>query len=117
MQLIISSNKEFRFLLWVFDLFTKYAWVIFLKNQKGITVITNAFQKILDESNRKPNKVWAAWGSEFYNRSMKSWQKKNAIEMYSVHKGGKSVVAESFIRNLKNKSYKYMNFNIKKCLH
>ena len=48
---------------------------------------------------------------------MKSWQKKNVIEMYSAHKGGKSVVAERFIRNLKNKIYKYMNFNIKKCLH
>ena len=32
----------------------------FLKNKKGITIITNAFQKILDESNRKPNKIWAA---------------------------------------------------------
>ena len=82
MQLIIRSNKEFRFLLWVFDLFTKYAWVISLKNKKGITIITNAFQKILDESNRKPNKIWVAWGSEFYNRSIKSWHKKNAIEMY-----------------------------------
>ena len=73
MQLIIRSNKEFRFLLWVFDLFTKYAWVISLKNKKGITIITNAFQEILDESNRKPNKIWVDWGSEFYNRSMKSW--------------------------------------------
>ena len=44
-------------------------------------------------------------------------RKKNAIEMYSVYKGGKSVVAERFIRNLKNKIYKYMNFNMKKCLH
>ena len=60
MQLIIRSNKEFRFLLRVFDLFTKYAWDISLKNKKGITIITNAFQKILDESNRKPNKIWAA---------------------------------------------------------
>ena len=60
MQLIIRSKKEFRFLLRVFDLFTKYAWDISLKNKKGITIITNAFQKILDESNRKLNKIWAA---------------------------------------------------------
>ena len=65
---------------------------------KGIT-ITNAFQNILDESNRKPNKTWLGKGSEFYNRSLTSWLEKNDIEMYSTHNEGKSVVAaERFIR-------------------
>ena len=45
-----------------------------LKDKKGIT-ITNAFQKILDESNWKPNRIWVDKGSKFHNRSMKSWQK------------------------------------------
>ena len=57
-------------LLCGFDIFSKCAWVILLKDKKGIT-ITNAFQKILDESNRKPNKIWVDEGSEFYNKSMK----------------------------------------------
>ena len=48
-------------------------------------MITNAFQKILDESNRKPNKIWVDKGSEFYNRSMKSFLQNNDIEMYSTH--------------------------------
>ena len=52
------------------DIFSKYAWVILLKDKRG-TTITNAFQKILDESNRKLNKIWVDEGSEFYNRSMK----------------------------------------------
>ena len=43
---------------------------------------------------------------------MKPWLEKNAIEIYSIHNEGKSVVAEIFMRNLKNKIYKY--FNIKK---
>ena len=47
--------------------------------------ITNPFQKILDDSNRTPNKIWVDKGSEFYNRSMKSWLEKNAIEMYLTH--------------------------------
>ena len=55
MQLISKFNKEFRFLLCVIDIFIKYAWVIPLKNKRGITT-TKAFQKILDESNCKPNK-------------------------------------------------------------
>ena len=59
--------------------------VIPLKDRKGIT-ITNAFQKILDESNRKPNKIWVDNRYEFYNRSMKSWLEKNDIEMYSARR-------------------------------
>ena len=57
MQLISRFNKGFRFLLCVIDIFSKYAWVVPLKDKKGIT-ITNAFQKILKESDRKPNKIW-----------------------------------------------------------
>ena len=73
----MQFNRGFRFLLGVIDIFSKYAWVIPLKVKKGIT-ITNAFQKVLEESNRKPNKIWVDKGSEFYSRSMKSWLKKMA---------------------------------------
>ena len=81
--------------------------VILLKEKKGIT-ITDAFQKIWDQSNWKPNKIWADKGSEFYNRSMKSFLQNNDIEMYSVHNKGRSVTTERFIRTLKNWIYKYM---------
>ena len=70
MQLIGKFYKEFRFLLCVLDIYSKYPWVIPLKDKKGIT-ITNAFQKILNESNRQINKIWLDRGSEFYKRSMK----------------------------------------------
>ena len=59
-------------------------------------------------SERKPNKIWVDKGSEFYNSSFKKWLKDNDIEMYSIHNERKSVVAERFIRTLKNKIYKYM---------
>ena len=72
------------------------------KIKKGIT-ITNAFQNILDELYRKPSKIWVDKGSAFYNSSMKSWLEKNDVEMYSAHNQGKSVIAERFIRALKNK--------------
>ena len=67
-QLISKFNKGIRFLLCFIDIFSKYAWVIPLKDKKGIT-ITNAFQKILKESNRKPNKIWVDKGSESYKSS------------------------------------------------
>ena len=68
MHLISMFNKGFRFLLCVIDIFSKYAWVVPLKDKKGISIV-NAFQKILKESDRKPNKIWVDKGSEFYNNS------------------------------------------------
>ena len=50
-----------------------------MKDKKGIR-ITNAFQKILDESGWKPNKIWVNKGSKYYNRSMKPWLVDNGIK-------------------------------------
>ena len=61
MQLIRKFNKGFRFLLCVIDIFSKYAWVVPLKDKKGVSIV-NAFQSILKKSNRKPNKVWVGKG-------------------------------------------------------
>ena len=107
MQLLSKFNKGVRLLLCIIDIFSKYAWVISLKDKKGISIV-NAFQKIFRESNRKPNKIWVDKGSEFYNSSFKQLLRDNDIEMYSTHNEGKSVTAERFIRTLKNKIYKYM---------
>ena len=63
-----------------------------MKDQKSVNIV-NAYQKILDDSKRKPNKIWVDKESEFYNRSMKSWLQDNDIVMYSPHNEGKSVVA------------------------
>ena len=84
MQLISKFNREFRFLLCFIDIFSKYAWIVSSKDKKGFT-ITNAFQKILKESNRKLNKIWVDKGREFYNSSIKKWLKDNNIKMYSIH--------------------------------
>ena len=107
MQLLSKFNKRFRFFLCVIDIFSKYAQVIPIKDKKGVSIF-DAFHKILDNSKRKPNKIWVHKGSEFYNNSFKKWIKDNNIEMYSTHNEGTSVIAEKFIRTLKNKIYKYM---------
>ena len=108
MQLISKFNKGLRFLLCIIDIFSKYAWVIPLKDKKGASIV-DAFQKILKESDRrKPNEIWVDKGSEFYNNSFKKWLKDHDIKMYSIKNEGKSAVAERFIRILKNKIYKYM---------
>ena len=84
MQLLNKFNNGIHFLFCVIGIYSKYPWVIPLKNKTGIT-ITNAFQKALDESRCKPNTIWVSKGSEFYNGSMKSWLQDNDIEMYSTH--------------------------------
>ena len=84
MQMISKFDKGFRFLLFAIDIYSKSACAIPLKDKKVIT-ITNAFQKISDQSNRKPNKVWIEKGSKFYNRSMKSVLQNNDIEMCSTY--------------------------------
>ena len=101
MKSLSKYNKRIKYLLCAINLFSKYAWVIPLKNRKR-TSIVNAFQKIISEE-RKPNKIWVDQGSEFYNNSFKDFLKMNNIEMYSSYNEGKSVVAERFIRTLKNK--------------
>ena len=108
MQLISKFNKGFRYLLCVIYIFSKYAWVVPLKDEKGVSIV-NAFPSILKKSNRKSNKMWVDKGGEFYNNSFKKWLQDNDIAMYSKHNEGKSVVAERFIRTIKNKIYKFMN--------
>ena len=107
MQLLSKYNKGIRFLLCVVDIFSKYAWVVPLKYKKGTSVV-KAFQSILKQSNRKPNKIWVGKGFEFYNAYFKKWLRDNDIVMYSTHNEGKSVVPERLIRTLKSKIYKYM---------
>ena len=105
MQFLSKYSKGIRFLLCVIDIFSKYAWVVPIKDKKGISIV-KAFQSILKQSNRKPNKIWVDKGSEVYNAYFKKWLRENDIVMYSTHNERKSVVAERFIRTLKNKTKK-----------
>ena len=105
MELIRKVIKGIRFyhVLLMFSVNTE--WVIPLKDKKGITT-TNVFQKILDEFNRKPNKIWVDKGCKFYIKSIKSLIEINDREIYSTRFEEKPAVAERFIRTLKNKIYK-----------
>ena len=106
MQSLSKYNKGIKYLLCAIDLFSKYAWVVPIKDKKG-TSIVNAFKKIISKE-RKPNKIWVDQGSEFSNNTLKYFLKINDIEMYLTYNEGKFVVAERFIRTLKNKTSKHM---------
>ena len=103
----INTTKESKeYLICAFDVFIKYAWVVSLKDKRGISII-DLFQKIISKW-RKPNKIWVDQGSEFYNNLFKRFLKINNIEMYSTCNEGKSAVVERFIRMLKNKIFMHM---------
>ena len=114
MQSLSKYNRGIKYLLCPINFFSKYAWVVPLNDKKRISIV-NAFQKIISkgrkaesEGQRKPNKVWVHQGGEFYNKLFQRFLKINNIEMYSTYSEGKSVVAERFIRTLKNKIFKHM---------
>ena len=91
MQSLNKYNKRIKYLLCAIDLFSKYAQVVPLKEERGITIF-NAFQKVISKG-RQPNKIWADEGGEFYNNLYKRFLKINSIEMYSKYNEGKSVVS------------------------
>ena len=107
MQSLSKKNKGIKYLLCAIDLYSKYTFVVSLKDKKGMSIV-NAFNKIIKQSEKKTNKIWADQGEEFYNNVFKKCLSDNDIIMYSTYNEGKSVAAERFIRILKNKLYKHM---------
>ena len=107
MQSLSRKNKGIKYLLCPIDLYSKYAFVVSLKDKKGISIV-NAFNKIIKQSGKKANKIWVDQGGEFHNNVFKKWFSDNDIIMYLTYNERKSVVAERFIRTLKNKLYKHM---------
>ena len=81
-------------------MYSKYAFVIPLKDKKGISIVS-AFNKIIKQSNRKPNKIRVDQGGGFYNKVFEKSLSDNDTNMYSTYNEGKSVVAGRFIRTLK----------------
>ena len=100
-----KHNNNYKFILTVIDILTKYAWAIPLKNKSGLS-ITNGFKTILSEG-RKPEKLWADRGSEFYNKTLKSLLKEygtgkavSGLELYFTYSDLKAVFIERFNRTL-----------------
>ena len=105
MQWSSKYNKGIKYLLCPIELFSKYAWVVPLKDKRRIT-IANAFKKNLKK--RKLKKIRIDQGGEFYNKLFQRFLKINNIGMHSTYNEGESVVAERFIRTFKNKIFNHM---------
>ena len=109
MQKFAKLNRGYRYLLTCIDIFSKYSWVIPLKDKKGIT-IKNALEKIFKQ--RKPKFLWTDRGTEFYNKQVQDLLNENNIKLYSTNNSEiKSAVIERFNRTFKNMMYKKFTEN------
>ena len=103
MESLSSKNETVKYLFCVIGVLTNYAWVKALKDKKDKTVI-NAFTEIVNESNRKPNKLWVNQERELYNKIIQKLLDNNDILMYLTDNEGKSVIAERFIQTFEAKN-------------
>ena len=101
MTALSKENEGYKFLLLVIDTFSKYGWIIPLKDKKGETV-AKELEELFKE--RKPGKLWTDKGKEFYNKDVK-----DLVELYSTENEEKSSIAERWIRTMKEKMWKYFS--------
>ena len=100
----MPPDNQYKYILTVIDVFSKYAWAIALKNKQSSTVI-DAFEKIIRESKRTAMKLWTDAGFDFINKQFKKFLSEHKIELYHTFNEGKAVVIERFNRTLKEKMW------------
>ena len=111
MNTLSKFNKGYKYLLTVIDVFSKYGWIVPIKNKTGLNV-ANAIKLIFDkDGKRKPTRLWTDKGKEFYNKTVKNLLEKNNIILYSTENEEKSSVVERWNRTMKRNMWKYFTAN------
>ena len=104
-QRLAKHNRGIRYLLTVVDALSKYAWVEPLKT--GVALV-KAFEKIVKQGRRHPNRLQTDRGKEFYNRIFQRWVDEQGIRHFSTEGDAKASVVERFNRTLKERLYRYL---------
>ena len=105
MRALSEENEGVNFLLLVIDTFSKYGWIVPLKNKQAQTIV-KALNEIFKESGRRPGKLWTDKGREFFNENVR-----NLVYLYATENEEKSSIAERWIRTMKEKMFKYFTDN------
>jgi hypothetical protein len=108
MKALAKQNKNYKYILMVIDVFSKFGWAIPIKFKTGEAVKT-ALESILKEAS--PKKIWAEQGSEFYNQKVQKYLNKHNIHLYSTVNEEKCSVVERWRRTIKTKLWKYFTAN------
>ena len=105
MKAFAKDNNGFKYLLTVLDTFSKFGWIVSLKDKTGKST-ADGFVKILGSSGRKPLKVWVDKGREFYNKDVKK-----LVELYSMENEEKSCLVERWNRAIRDQMFQYFSAN------
>ena len=105
MKALSKENEGVNFLLLVIDTFSKYGWIVPLKNKKAQTIV-KALKEIFKESGRRPDKLWTDKGREFFNKVVR-----DLVYLYATENEEKSSIAERWIRTMKENMFKYFTDN------
>lgn len=108
MRSLSSDNNNYAYILTVIDVFSKKGWAVSIKNKKGITVL-EAIKQVLEKN--MPQRIHADQGLEFFNKDCKSYLKKHGIELYFTNSEMKAAIVERFNRTIKDKMWRYFEFN------
>ena len=101
-----KDNQCVKYLLTCIDVFSKYAWIVQLRNKTGQSLV-DAFQSILN-SGRKPKRLQTDKGSEFTNRKFQTFLKREKIHFFTTHNvETKASIVERFNRTIKTKMWRY----------
>jgi hypothetical protein len=105
MQQFSKENDNYKYLLCVIDVLSKFAWIRALRNKTGLEV-ASALNDIISTSGRKPKLMWSDKGTEFYNKHVQE-----LVTLYSTQNEEKSCIIERFIRTFKSIMYHYFTAN------
>jgi transposase InsO family protein len=104
---IASHNNGYKYVLAVIDCFSKYAWVVPIKNKDGVTV-EKAFKHIFENAApRIPERLQTDQGLEFYNSHVKGLLEKHSITLFSTYSDTKAAIVERFNRTIKTRIQHY----------
>ena len=106
---LAKFNKGYKYLLTVIDIFSKYGWMLPIKNKTGECVAQAL--NIIFQQGRSPSRLWTDKGKEFYNRNVQNLLDKYKILLYSTENEEKASVVERWNRTMKQKMWKYFTAN------
>ena len=109
MDSLAKYNNNYRYILTVIDVLSKYAWVEPIKAKTGENLVS-AFGKIL-KKHRKPETFHSDKGTEFTNRKFQALLRKEGIRFFITRNETKASIVERFNRTLKGKMWKYFTAN------
>ena len=103
-----DHNENIKYLLIMIDVFSKHLWVETLKDKKHDSVIA-AMKKIFARTERRPEMLRSDRGSEFSNRWVRSYLKRENVKHYTTKNETKANFSERVIRTLKAMMYRYFS--------